>query len=297
MASLAGSLTCRKNENSNQSCIFIFILIGHISNLNIVKCICIINVVGRFIIKVGLGISRTNADSQWNPVYNAFHRIFVVETTRFVDSSMNVNLTRQICGQRSSRAAETKRRALENYFSERICNMFLIWKCRGNWDLRLCSCWELAKRETLRNGDFRKKTCFAHRTHRNLALRSGFFLQVPKKCTELDLSLLYILIPGTYGEFAWENNFLALGVCFPQPCSSAGRRGFASKSCLQNCHSLQGSFAESATHYRALLRKVTYQVLSAKEPCNEWLFASKSRLQNCRRIVSFPQQEIRWNAL
>jgi len=27
-------------------------------------------------IKVGLGISRTNADSQWNPVYNAFHRIF-----------------------------------------------------------------------------------------------------------------------------------------------------------------------------------------------------------------------------
>ena len=24
--------------------------------------------------KVGLGISRTNADSQWNPVYNAFHQ-------------------------------------------------------------------------------------------------------------------------------------------------------------------------------------------------------------------------------
>jgi len=27
-------------------------------------------------IKVGLGITRTNTDSQWNPVYNAFHRIF-----------------------------------------------------------------------------------------------------------------------------------------------------------------------------------------------------------------------------
>ena len=26
-----------------------------------------------FRFKVGLGISRTNADSQWNPVYNAFH--------------------------------------------------------------------------------------------------------------------------------------------------------------------------------------------------------------------------------
>ena len=25
-------------------------------------------------VKVGLVISRTNADSQWNPVYNAFHR-------------------------------------------------------------------------------------------------------------------------------------------------------------------------------------------------------------------------------
>jgi len=25
---------------------------------------------------VGLGNCRTNADSQWNPVYNAFHRIF-----------------------------------------------------------------------------------------------------------------------------------------------------------------------------------------------------------------------------
>jgi len=27
-------------------------------------------------LKVGLGISRTNADSQWNPVYNVFHRNF-----------------------------------------------------------------------------------------------------------------------------------------------------------------------------------------------------------------------------
>jgi len=27
-------------------------------------------------LKLGLGVSRTNADSQWNPVYNAFHRFF-----------------------------------------------------------------------------------------------------------------------------------------------------------------------------------------------------------------------------
>ena len=27
-------------------------------------------------LEVGLGISRTNTDSQWNPVYNEFHRFF-----------------------------------------------------------------------------------------------------------------------------------------------------------------------------------------------------------------------------
>jgi len=71
--------------------------------------------------------------------------------------------------------------------------------------------------------------------------------QVPKLCTALDLSLLYILILGTYSKFARKNNFLALGVCFPQPCSSAGRR-----------------FA-----------------------------ATRSRVQKYRRIVSFPQQKPR----
>jgi len=33
----------------------------------------------RVFIKVGLGICRTNADSQWNLVYNAFHRNFCRE--------------------------------------------------------------------------------------------------------------------------------------------------------------------------------------------------------------------------
>jgi len=82
--------------------------------------------------KVGLGISQTNADSQWNPVYNAFHRFFFVETKRFVGSFVHVILVRQTCGQRSSKAAESKRRALGNYFSERICYMFSISKCRGD---------------------------------------------------------------------------------------------------------------------------------------------------------------------
>ena len=54
--------------------------------------------------------------------------------------------------------------------------------------------------------------------------------QVPKLCRDLDLGLFYILILGTYSKFARKNNFLALGVCFPQPCSSAGRKFAASRS-------------------------------------------------------------------
>jgi len=61
-----------------------------------------------------------------------FIEILVVETKRFVGSFVHVILMRQTCGQRSSRAAESKRRALGNYFSERICYMFLISKCRGD---------------------------------------------------------------------------------------------------------------------------------------------------------------------
>ena len=43
-----------------------------------------------------------------------FIDFFVVETKRFVSSTVNVILTRQTCGQRSSKAAESKRQALGN---------------------------------------------------------------------------------------------------------------------------------------------------------------------------------------
>ena len=173
-----------------------------------------------------------------------------METKRFVGSFVDVILTRQTCGQRSSRAAEGKRRALGNYFSERICYMCLISKCRGDWDLGLCTTSVLAFGK-LRNGKIpfflRRITFFFGSRHSAAVLQT----QVQKLCTDLDLRLIYILILWTYSKFARKNNFPALGVCFPQPCSSAGRR-----------------FA-----------------------------ASISRLQNYRRIVSFPQQQNRWNAL
>jgi len=69
-------------------------------------------------LKVGLGISQTNADSQWNLVYNAFHRNLVVETKQFIGSTVNVIFSRQTGDQRSSKAAESKRQAIGNYFSE-----------------------------------------------------------------------------------------------------------------------------------------------------------------------------------
>jgi len=73
--------------------------------------------------------------------------IFVVETKRFVSSTLNVILMRQTCCQRSSRAAESKRPAPENCFSEWICYIFLMSKCRGYWDLGLCTFWVLARKK------------------------------------------------------------------------------------------------------------------------------------------------------
>ena len=81
------------------------------------------------IVKVGLGISRTNADSQWNPVslQRISSKFLVVETKRFVGSFLNVILTRQSCGQRSSRSAESKRRSIGKYFCKRVCYMFYTY--------------------------------------------------------------------------------------------------------------------------------------------------------------------------
>ena len=196
--------------------------------------ICVVWNKNKLIFKVGLCIFRTNADSQWNPVYNVFHRIFVVEMKWFVCSTVNVILTRQTCGQRSSRAAESKRRALGNCFSERICYKFLISKCRGVWDLGLCTTLGLALGEPQRSCDFWKKTCFNAGKIRFCHCAAVPQTQVPKLCTDLDLSILYILILGTYNKFARKKKFLALCVCFPQLCSSAGRRFAASRSRVQN---------------------------------------------------------------
>jgi len=180
-----------------------------------------------------------------------FVESFVVETKQFVGSTVHVILTRQTRGQRSSKPAERKRQALRNHFSGRNCYMFKVSKCKGDSDLGLCTTSGLAFGEPQRN-DKIQFSCVETRffpASRHCA--SVLQTQVPKLCTDLDLSLLYILILGTCSKFTRKNNFLALGVCFPQPCSSAGR----------------------------------------------WFAASRSRLQNYWRIVSFPRPKMRWNAL
>ena len=111
-------------------------------------------------IKVGWGISRTNGIISGIQFTTYFIEIFVVETKRFVGSFVNVTLTQQTCGQCSSRAAESKRRAIGNYFSERICYMILISKCRGDQDLGLCTTSGLAFEEPQRDGKIWKKNVF-----------------------------------------------------------------------------------------------------------------------------------------
>jgi len=69
----------------------------------------------------------------------------VVETKRFVGSNVNVILTLQTCGLRSSISAGSKRQALAFHFCERICHVFPGSKYRGESDLNVCTTCVLAK--------------------------------------------------------------------------------------------------------------------------------------------------------
>ena len=100
-----------------------------------------------------------------------FIDFLVVETNRFVGSLVHVIFTRQTCDQRSSRAAESKRRVLGNDFSKRICYMFLISKFRGDPDLGLRTTSVLVFGDLQRNGVFRGKKVFRRRKNRILPLR------------------------------------------------------------------------------------------------------------------------------
>ena len=79
----------------------------------------------------------------------------LLPTKRFVSSNVNLILTQQTCGQRSSMSAGSKRWALAFYFCIQIRYLFLISKCRRESDVGLCTTSLLAKRVLLCIGEFR----------------------------------------------------------------------------------------------------------------------------------------------
>ena len=127
--------------------------------------------------------------------------------------------------------------------------MFPVSKCREDWDLGLCptsvfSLWFCLCSAMAKSDFFCVKTHFFS----NFANAQLFSKQL---CTDLVLSLLYILILGTYSKFAWKNNFLAHGVCFLQPCSSTGRMFAVSRSHVQNYCRI-ASFAQQQFRWNML---------------------------------------------
>jgi len=94
-----------------------------------------------------------------------------VEPNQSFGSDSNVILMRQTCGQRPSRVAGSKRRALAFYFSVRICYMFPKSKCRGESNLGQCMTSVLGKRMRLRSADFRR--IMRRNTFFNLVIRTS----------------------------------------------------------------------------------------------------------------------------
>jgi len=161
-----------------------------------------------------------------------FINFLFVEMNYLVSSDPNIMLKRQTCGQRSSMVGWSKRRALAFYFCVWICSMFAISECRGSQIYVFALFRYLPKKVPLNSGDFRLKNAFSRKFVGSCQCAAAFFLQVPKLRTDVDLTLLYILILETYTKFIWKHKMLSLSVCFLQPCSSAGRRFAASTSRL-----------------------------------------------------------------
>jgi len=95
------------------------------------------------------------------------------------------------------------------------------------------------------------KTCLATRFVGSRHYAAEFSMQIPKSCTDLDPTLMYISILGTYGKFVWKNKMLALGVCLPQLCPSACSRFAPSRSRLNHYRTID-SFPRKRTWWNAL---------------------------------------------
>ena len=113
----------------------------------------------------------------------------------------------------------------------------------------LCTTWvhvtRCAKRTLLPSGGFRSKNAIGRKFGRHSPLCSGILSASSKVVhrPRLDSSLHFDI--GNICKFTRENIILVLGVCFPQPSSSAGYVLVASRSRLDCCRQI-GSFRLSS---------------------------------------------------
>ena len=145
-------------------------------------------------VKVGLGISRTNVYSQWNPVYKAFIECIFVETSQSISSNPNVILTRQ----RSIITAGSKRRAQVCNLCIRICYLCSRYQNVEESLILFCAQLRFLQKEcgyTVATSDC--KTWMAAKFVRSRHCVAAIFLQLPKLQTDLDQTLLYLLINET----------------------------------------------------------------------------------------------------
>jgi len=163
-----------------------------------------------------------------------FIELVLGETKQFVGSSVNVILTQQTCGQRSSRStsAGSKRETLAFYVSIRMWLMFQISKCRGESHLNLCTTLVLAKRMRLHGGDFRQilrpNTFF----NRNSPMRSRIlFPSIEILHRPRSSCFLYFESRNIY-QIRMKKRSASVQVCFLQTCSSADSMFSVSRSRL-----------------------------------------------------------------
>jgi len=208
------------------------------------------------ILKIVWSISRTNAGSQWNPFYGRFHWI------RFFWKWINWSVvirTWSCCGKTSTRGC-LREANVER--SEIIvpCEFGTCSYCQNVEETQIWVCGHLHIENRCAMADSNFSCGLTHFFSEVALFFRKFFpeiytavlhTQVPTKCTALDFALQYILIVGTQGKFAMKNSFEALGVCFPQTCSSTGSM-FAASTSRSNHHRPIGSLPQRWIRFKAL---------------------------------------------
>jgi len=175
-----------------------------------------------------------------------FIEFVVGETNQLFGGNSNVNLTRQICGQRSGMAAGTPRPSgsillfRTNLLYVPNIEMYRMVGSRSVHDFRTCK--ENAAAQC-RLPIFQRVWPQDHQVRQNSPLRNGIPFASPEVMhrPRSDSSLHFD--NGNISQIRTKNKMLTLGVCFPQPCPSAGHRLVASRTRLDHSRTI-GSFPQ-----------------------------------------------------